>query len=69
MFLISVIVGVKLEKSIDEFGDLFIAFVEVRCYKASMRDAEKFVLLEIPVIYDEHKKKTVFVLQEACEKK
>ena len=55
MFLISVIVGVKLENSMDEFNDLFIAFVEVRCY-ASMQDAGKFVLLEIPVIYAKHKK-------------
>ena len=55
MFPILVIVGVELENSIDEFCDLLIAFVEVRCY-ASMRDAGKFVLLEIPVIYAEHKK-------------
>ena len=44
-----------MKDSVDELGDLFVAFVEIWC-DASVRDARKLIFLKIPIINDQNKK-------------
>ena len=44
-----------MKDSVDELGDLFVAFVEIWC-DASVRYARKLIFLKIPIINDQNKK-------------
>ena len=44
-----------MKDSVDELGDLFVAFVEI-WWDASVRYARKLIFLKIPIINDQNKK-------------